>query len=390
MPAEDLVQALMEDGIRRGATDVHIEPEETVARVRYRIDGVLQSGESLPRAVTDAVVSRVKILARLDISERRRPQDGRARLEIDRRRYELRVSTRPVAEGENVVLRVLDSSGGARTLQELGFSVAAIARLERVARRRHGLFLVTGPTGSGKSTTLYSLLGCVDSMHLNVSTIEDPIEYRMPLVRQSQVDKAVGFGFQEGLRSLLRQDPDVILVGEVRDMETASMAVRASMTGHLVLSTLHTNDAIGAIPRLADLGVEPYLIEDSLIGVLAQRLVRRLCSNCSVPGVATSDDLAWLGGACAVRVPAGCPRCEGTGYAGRVALSELFLPDDSMAQALREGRDLPSLRALALESGFEPMVYDARRLVREGVTTVDEVRRTCMSHRFDRGERQVA
>ncbi len=385
-PIEDLVTALLEDGIRRGATDVHIEPEETVARLRYRIDGLLQQGESLPRAVTDAVISRVKILARLDISERRRPQDGRLRVDIDRRPYDLRVSTRPVAEGENVVLRILDSANGGRTLQDLGFSPAVVTRLERVAQRPHGLFLVTGPTGSGKSTTLYSILGCVDSMHLNVTTIEDPIEYRMPLVRQSQVDKAVSFGFQEGLRSLLRQDPDVILVGEIRDRETATMAVRASMTGHLVLSTLHTNDAIGAIPRLADLGVEPYLVEDSLIGVLAQRLVRRLCSSCSTPDAATADEARWLGSDGGLRRARGCPRCEGTGYAGRVALSELLLPDDSMAHALREGRALPELRALAEAGGFQPMEHDGRRLVREGVTTITEIQRTCRSHRFARDE----
>lgn len=386
-PTEELVTALLEDGIRRGATDVHIEPEENIARVRYRIDGLLQPGENLPRALTEAVISRIKILSRLDISERRRPQDGRMRFEVDRRRFELRVSTRPVAEGENAVMRVLDHTSGGKHLAELGFSPSTVARLELVAKRPHGLFLVTGPTGSGKSTTLYSVLGCVDAMHLNVATIEDPIEYRMPLVRQSQVDKAVGFGFQEGLRSLLRQDPDVIMVGEIRDAETASMAVRASMTGHLVLSTLHTNTAIGAIPRLSDLGIEPYLVEDSLIGVLAQRLVRRVCPDCSVTDTPTAEELEWLGAdTLAVRRPQGCSRCSDSGFSGRVALSELFLPDESMSQALREGRDLSSLRALANAAGFQGMDHDGRRLVRSGLTTRAEIERTCRSHRFETSE----
>ncbi len=390
-PIEALSAALIEDGIRRGATDVHIEPEENVARVRYRIDGMLQPGESLPRALTDAVLSRIKILARLDISERRRPQDGRMRIEVDRQRYELRVSSRPVADGENLVLRVLDRSSGSKPLENLGFAADVAAALQTVAQRPHGLFLVTGPTGSGKSTTLYSLLGCVDAMHRNVATIEDPIEYRMPLVRQSQVDNAVGFGFQEGLRALLRQDPDVILVGEVRDAETASMAVRASMTGHLVLTTLHTNDAIGAIPRLCDLGVEPYLLEDSLIGVLAQRLVRRLCSGCSVPGEPTHEEALWLGPvSVGLRRARGCPRCNESGYSGRIAMSELFLPDDTMEHALREGTDLPSLRRLAAASGFRGIEHDGRRLVGAGLTSREEVERTCRSHRFTRAERTAA
>lgn len=390
-PIEELTAALLEDGIRRGATDVHVEPEENVARVRYRVDGLLTAGESLPRAVTDAVISRLKILSRLDISERRRPQDGRMRLEVDRQRYELRVSTRPVADGENVVLRVLDRTSGGKRLVDLGFSTERAAILEQVAQRPHGLFLVTGPTGSGKSTTLYALLGAVDAMRLNVATIEDPIEYRMPLVRQSQVDAAVGFGFQEGLRSLLRQDPDVILVGEIRDTETASMAVRASMTGHLVMTTLHTNSAIGAIPRLSDLGIEPYLIEDALIGVLAQRLVRRLCNHCSVPAEPTPEEARWLGGDTAgLRHARGCTTCGGSGYGGRISMSELFLPDETMEQALREGTDLPTLRNLAKAAGFVGMESDGQRLVRLGFTTRDEVVRVCRSHRFDRKVSEAA
>ncbi len=390
-PIEELAQALLVDGVLRGATDVHIEPEENVARVRYRIDGILTAGENLPRSLIEALISRVKIMARLDIAERRRPQDGRMRLKVDRKVYDLRVSTRPVADGENLVLRVLDRSSGAHRLPELGFSSESVALLERVAARPHGLFLVTGPTGSGKTTTLYSLLSLVDAMRLNVATIEDPIEYRMPLVRQSQVDTAVGFGFQEGLRALLRQDPDVILVGEVRDVETARMAVRASMTGHLVLSTLHTNSAIGAVPRLVDLGVDAFLVEDALIGVLAQRLVRRLCSACSTPAVLDGRAAAWLGpDGGTPREPAGCARCHHTGYHGRVAVSELFLPDERMEDALRRGTDLPTLRRLALEGGFVPLEEDGKRLVRAGLTSMSEVERTCRTHRFEAGERRAA
>ena len=376
--------------VHRGATDVHIEPEDKVTRVRYRIDGVLQQGENLPRAATDAIVSRIKVLARLDIAERRRPQDGRIRLEVDEREVDLRVSILPSADGENVVLRVLDRGSGALNLAQLGFEPREVELLERVTHRSHGLFLVTGPTGSGKTTTLYALLGRIDAMRRNVATIEDPIEYRMPLVRQSQVDPSIGFGFLDGLRSLLRQDPDVILVGEIRDQETASMAIKASMTGHLVFSTLHTNSAIGAIPRLADLGVDPYLVEDSLIGVLAQRLVRKLCRQCSEAAQPDEDELRFLqGDAGELRRARGCPRCGGSGYAGRVAISELFLPDDGMEDLLREGADLTGLRRLAAAAGFEDLGASGRRKVRAGLTSAAEVLRVCRSHRFSKEEREV-
>ncbi|NUP96998.1 MAG: type II/IV secretion system protein [Planctomycetaceae bacterium] len=387
-PVENVTLAMLIDGVHRGATDIHVEPEEKVTRVRYRIDGILQQGENLPRPVTDAIISRIKILASLDISERRRPQDGRLRVRVDERNVDMRVSIMPSADGENVVLRILDRGAVALRLAELGIAPRVLTLLRKVQERPHGLFLVTGPTGSGKTTTLYSMLAEMDAVHDNIATIEDPVEYRLPLVRQSQVDPSIGFGFQEGLRSLLRQDPDVILVGEIRDKETAEMAIKASMTGHLVFSTLHTNSAIGAIPRLIDLGVDPFLVEDSLIGVLAQRLVRTVCVGCAQAVLPTPEELIWLEGRAGnLRRGTGCSRCRGSGYSGRSALSELFLPDDGMAQLLRSGKDLIALREHALASGFVDLLEDGREKVRAGVTTVDEVERIHRSHRLSKEER---
>jgi len=388
-PVERITQAMLVDGVRRGATDIHIEPEEKLTRVRFRIDGLLQQGENLPREASDAVISRIKILSNLDISERRRPQDGRLRIRIDDRQIDMRVSIMPSADGENVVLRILDRGAVALRLSELGVSPRIVSLLRRIQERPHGLFLVTGPTGSGKTTTLYSMLAEMNAMADNIATIEDPIEYRLPLVRQSQVDPSIGFGFQEGLRALLRQDPDVILVGEIRDRETAEMAIKASMTGHLVLSTLHTNTAIGAVPRLIDLGIDPYLVEDSLIGVLSQRLVRTVCSGCAADVAPTPKETAWLQNDVGrPRRGVGCARCGASGYSGRSALCELFLPDDSMSELLRDGANLVAMRERAVESGFIDMLADGRAKVRSGVTTMEEIERVHMSHRLSRGERE--
>jgi type II secretory ATPase GspE/PulE/Tfp pilus assembly ATPase PilB-like protein len=387
---ERVTEALLVDGIRRGATDVHVEPDERVTRVRYRIDGILEQGESLPAAATGAVISRIKVLAELDIAERRRPQDGRLRISVDGRDIDMRVSIMPCAAGENAVLRILDRARTSLRLTELGVAAGVQRVLSQVAERPHGLFLVTGPTGSGKTTTLYAMLALVDAMRRNVCTIEDPIEYRMPLLRQSQVDPSIGFGFQQGLRALLRQDPDVILVGEIRDLETADMAVKASMTGHLVLSTLHTNSAVGAIPRLTDIGIEPFLLEDSLIGVLAQRLVRRVCPDCARAVPATAEEAAWIGEAAELRRGAGCARCGGSGYSGRTALCELFLPDRQAAGLIRAGAKACAIEEAALAAGFRTLVDDGRRRVRDGATTREEVLRVCASHRLDAHEREAA
>ena len=387
-PIELLTEAVLIDGIQRGATDVHIEPEAHVTRLRYRLDGVLRAGENLPRAATDALISRIKILSGLDISERRRPQDGRLRFEHEGRTVDMRVSVMPCTAGENVVVRILGQGQGLLELTALGFAPERQALLDRVVQRPHGLFLVTGPTGSGKTTTLYSMLARIDAMQRNVCTIEDPVEYHMPLVRQSQVDPSIDYTFDAGLRSLLRQDPDVVLVGEIRDAETAEMAIRASMTGHLVLSTLHTNTALGAIPRLLDLGIDPYLVEDALIGVLAQRLVRKVCEGCAEEYEASEDERAWLGATTGpLRRGRGCTHCGDRGYAGRIAVSELMLPDDAMCGVLRRDADLHRMAKLAADAGFESVEQDGRRLVRLGVTTMDEVLRVHRNHRFGEGER---
>jgi len=385
--AERLCEALLVDGVRMGSTDIHLEPEETVTRIRFRVDGILRPGENLPRSTTDAVVSRIKILSELDIAERRQPQDGRLRLQVDGRRVDMRVSVMPCAHGENVVLRVLDRSAGVIELGDLGICMRTQRPLERIAERPYGLFLVTGPTGSGKTTTLYSLLNVVDSIHRNVATIEDPIESRLPLIRQSQVDPAVGFDFESGLRALLRQDPDVILVGEIRDRETVDMALKASMTGHLVFSTLHTNTAVGAVARLLDLGVAPYLVEDAMIGVLGQRLVRKVCEGCVEAYEPDQKELAWLDGTPGMpRKGAGCDLCGGTGYSGRTVLSELFLPDDKTAEAMGRGAGHSELATLAVANGFLPLAEDGKDKVRHGITTIDEVERVSRNHRLSLGE----
>ena len=390
LPVEKIAQAVLLDGIYRGATDIHIEPDEHVTRVRYRIDGMLCAGENLPVAATAGVVSRIKILSGLDISERRRPQDGRLRFAFDDRQVDMRVSIMQCSDGENVVIRILDRSGASVKLDRLGIAPDQLRALHKIAGRSHGLFLVTGPTGSGKTTTLYSLLGEVDAMSRNVATVEDPIEFRMPLLRQSQVDPAIGFGFKEGLRALLRQDPDVILVGEIRDHETAEMAIKASMTGHLVFSTLHTNSSFGAIPRLVDIGIDAYLIEDSLIGVLAQRLVRRVCPVCAEPAKISDSDLKWLDGDVgAAIIGARCERCRGTGYSGRAVVSELFLPDEDAAALIRTGADISELRRLSLSRGMKTMTDDGKAKVRAGVTTRAEVERVNKTHRFDQEEREA-
>jgi len=388
-PVERVTHALLVDGVHRAATDIHIEPEEKVTRVRYRIDGILQQGENLPRDATEAIISRIKVISRLDIAERRRPQDGRLRVNIDSHEIDMRVSIMPCTHGENVVLRVLDRSAGALRLAQLGVPPDLQRVLKRITERPHGLFLVTGPTGSGKTTTLYAMLGEVDAVQRNVATVEDPVEYAMPLLRQSQTDASIGYGFQAGLRSLLRQDPDVILVGEIRDEETAQMAIKASMTGHLVLSTLHTNSAIGAVPRLCDLGIDPFLIEDGLIGAMAQRLVRKVCEGCAEAVVLDGKELEWLDGEPGLpRVGRGCDNCNGSGFSGRTALCEIFLPDEDTAELIRKGAEVSELRKLASAKGLRTMTDDGKDKVRSGMTTMAEIERVNKGHRLTSEERE--
>jgi len=390
-PIEQVTESVLVDAIRRGATDIHFHPEESVTRIRYRLDGVLRQTDVIPRSITNAVTSRIKILAQLDISERRLPQDGRLRIDVDGRQVDLRVSTMPCAHGESVVMRVLDRSSGSVPLHELGLSQATCLRLKEIADHPHGLFLVTGPTGSGKTTTLYSVLAHVDAVQRNVATIEDPIESNLPFIRQSQVDGSIGFTFERGLRALLRQDPDVILLGEIRDQETAAMAIKASMTGHLVFSTLHTNTAIGAVARLADMGVAPYLVEDALIGVLGQRLVRKVCPVCVEmvpPNERERQFLGQVGGR--VPKPVGCERCHRSGFSGRTVISELFVPDERSAALIRKGANASAVREAALASGYRELLDDGRDKVLAGVTTVDEVLRQGSGHRLEAAQLHAA
>jgi len=383
-PIERLTTAILHDAIRRGATDIHIEPEEQVTRVRFRIDGILHGVEGLPVELTPAVISRIKVLSRLDISERRRPQDGRFQMPADQKTVDFRVSILPCPFGENAVLRVLDSGLSMLRLAELGISDEHQALLRSVTERSHGIFLVTGPTGSGKTTTLYSLLQEIDGLSRKIATIEDPIEYRLPLVRQSQVDPGIGYDFQNGLRALLRQDPDVILIGEIRDAETAEMAIRAAMTGHLVFATMHTNSSIGAVPRLMELGIDRFLIEDTLIGTMGQRLVRTLCKSCKSSRAPRDDERAWLGdGVSEVWEANGCERCAESGYSGRTAIAELFLPPTELESIVEAALVPKQVVVDGQRVGYYSSKDEGQRAVRRGRTTFAEVMRVNRSIRLE-------
>lgn len=375
------VDQIIGEAARRGASDIHVEPYEDFFRVRYRLDGVLHEAGRLPLGRQRAVLSRIKILAELDIAERRRPQDGRITIEEgnSREAVDLRVSTLPVAGGrEKAVLRLLDRRDVALELEALGFSPEGRQVFEQAVGRPHGLILVTGPTGSGKTTTLYSALRRVATGAVNVQTIEDPVEYQLAGVNQAQARPGIGFGFAEALRAFLRQDPDVIMVGEIRDAETAEMALRAALTGHLVLSTLHTNSAPGAAARLVDMGAAPYLVASALRLAVAQRLVRRVCPACRTERTLKMSERERLGlpagqGACTYG--AGCPACSGTGYQGRQAVFELMPVSEALAQLLAEGGSTMDLRRQAQEEGMAPLRAAASALVEEGVTTPGEALR---------------
>ena len=385
-PVVQVVNAMLGDALARGASDVHVESTRDGLRVRVRLDGVLREVATYPPALRPGVLSRLKLLAQLDIAERRLPQDGRARVRLGGREVDLRVSTLPTLHGEGMVLRVLDQGhrGAApRTLPELGMPAPVLAAFEPLVRRNAGLVLVTGPTGSGKTTTLYAALALRNDPGVKIVTVEDPVEYEVTGVTQVPVQRKAGLGFANVLRSILRHDPDVIMVGEMRDRETAEVAVQAALTGHLVFSTLHTTDAPGAITRLVDMGIEPYLVAATVQGVLAQRLVRVTCDACATP--IAPDDEALL----ALRAPyhhdgwgrarrgAGCAACAGTGYRGRTGVYELYLPDagDRRRLATRgtlEGDDARGAHAVRVLVSLEE---SGMRLVREGVTTPEEVRR---------------
>ncbi len=376
------VNQLLERAVAARASDIHLEPQEDGLRLRHRIDGELRDIELLPADDHAAIVSRVKILGNLDIVERRLPQDGRARVNVEGRAIDVRISCLPAMHGEGIVLRLLDKANAPLTLPQLGFDPNVATRLTEVLGANQGIFLVTGPTGSGKTTTLYALLQRLNDPARKLLTIEDPVEYALPGVHQMQVRPRIGLEFANVLRSVLRHDPDVIMVGEIRDLDTAAMAIQAALTGHLVLSTLHTNDAASAVTRLADMGVEPYLMASAVHGVMAQRLVRTLCPHCRG---------AHEGGAAALRAidpgladalpgatiyqPQGCDACDGTGFAGREAIAELIAVDAPMRAAILAGADADRIAGLAREVGSDAIRRDGLRKAAAGLTSIDEVLR---------------
>ena len=372
-PVIQLVNQLLFEAVVAGASDIHIQPAEDHLLIRQRVDGVLFDSQKIPKVLQEEILTRVKVLGQMNIAEKRLPQDGRATVELGDRVVDLRIASLPTSHNERIVIRLLDKSARLYTLGELGMDAQTLETWSRLIRLDHGLILVTGPTGSGKSTTLYSALQEVNSAELNVLTIEDPIEYQLPGISQSQVNEKKGMTFAASMRSILRQDPDIIMVGEIRDRETATMAIQASLTGHLVFSTLHTNDAASAVTRLLDLGIEPYLISSSLVASLAQRLVRKLCSECSKLLPEASGQNSGL--AQDTRSPIGCAACRETGFAGRVGLFELLVIDNSCRTLIQERSSSSRLKEHALKSGMKLLSDDGRRKVESGATTLAEVLR---------------
>ncbi len=378
-PVIKFVNYLISNAIRDGASDIHIEPKEKITRIRYRIDGVLFETKQAPIKMHPAIVSRIKIMANLDISERRLPQDGKVSVIVGGRAVDLRVSTLPTNHGEKTVIRVLDSQSIIRGLEELGMEPNVCETFAEQVQMPHGIFLVTGPTGSGKSTTLYSALRQMDGDHLNVSTVEDPVEYELDFCNQIQVVEKIGMTFSAALRSLLRQDPDVIMVGEIRDNETARIAVQAALTGHMVLSTLHTNDAASSITRLVNIGVDAYLVAASLNGALAQRLVRKICDHCKEP-YAVPDNMRKYVERSKMQTDelfhgAGCDKCRGSGYQGRLGIYELMVIDDDMRDMINKDASVVNMRRAFLQSGQASLYDDGMFKVKRGLTTVEEVLR---------------
>jgi general secretion pathway protein E len=381
-PVIRLVNDILFRALQLRASDVHVHPYESKIQIRYRVDGILYDVLSLNRNVLPLIISRIKVMAGMDIAERRLPQDGRSSVRLGQREVDLRVSTVPTSFGERCVLRILDKSTGVFALDELGLWADDLARLDSLLNRAHGVIFVTGPTGSGKSTTLYACLNRINSAEKNVITIEDPIEYQLTGISQIQVASKKGMNFATSLRHVLRQDPDVIMVGEVRDVETARMAIQSSLTGHLVFSTLHTNDSAGAVSRLLDLGVEPYLVSSSLIAIMAQRLVRRVCPDCRQPATPTAKDLNELGlgapeqnGNAKFYVGKGCERCFQTGYRGRTGIYELMLITDEIQDLIYQRATAGSIKKVALQAGMQTLRMDGARKVLAGITTVAEVLR---------------
>lgn len=347
-----MVNSIIEQAIKEGASDIHIEPGATKLMIRFRIDGILHDIMSSPKHTQGVILSRLKIMANMDIAERRLPQDSRFQTKINAKEIDVRVSTLPTIYGEKMVLRILDTSSLIVDINQLGIGVANLQRFKEVLNKPNGIFLVTGPTGCGKTTTLYSVLHHFNSRDKNIVTVEDPVEYRLEGINQVNVAPKIGLTFAEGLRSILRQDPDIVMVGEIRDKETAEIAIRAALTGHIVLSTLHTNDAPGALNRLIDMGLPPFLVASAINGVLAQRLVRKICSTC--------------GGS-------GCGKCNQTGFKGRVAIQEMLALDDDLRKAIMSKVSSKELKSIALNKGLVTLYQDGLDKIEQGLTTQGEV-----------------
>jgi type IV pilus assembly protein PilB len=382
-PVIRFVNYLLFDALKQGASDIHIEPKEKALKIRYRIDGVLFEAMNPPHSMTPAIISRLKIMSNLDIAERRLPQDGRIRAMIHGRKIDLRLSTLPTPNGEKCVMRILDNKSINVALEDLGFSENVLTIWKNQIDQPHGILLVTGPTGSGKTTTLYSSLRCMDGNKMNISTVEDPIEYHLGSATQVQVVDKIGMTFSAALRSLLRQDPDVVMLGEIRDKETANIAVQAALTGHLVLSTLHTNDAPASVTRLINIGVEPYLISSAVNAILAQRLVRKICPHCKEeykPSDEMKEFLTLQGFTSEVMYQGkGCDRCRKTGHTGRLGIYELLVMDDSLRDMVTANPDVNQLRKLCRERGLVTLREDGFQKVMKGLTTVDEILRVTES-----------
>ena len=378
-PIIRMINALLTQAVREAASDIHIEPFERDSSVRFRIDGVLREVIRPHRALHAAMTSRIKIMAQLDIAEKRLPQDGRITVRIAGKPIDVRVSTVPATHGERVVMRLLDKDPSKLILDVLGMAPDTLAHIDRLIHRPHGILLVTGPTGSGKTTTLYSALSRLNAGQMNIMTVEDPVEYDLPDIGQTQVNARIDLTFAKALRSILRQDPDVIMIGEIRDLETAQIAVQASLTGHLVLATLHTNDSASAVTRLVDMGIEPFLLASSLVGVLAQRLVRRLCFACRQPYAPDAAELAQFGGHASPRQlyrAAGCASCTHTGYQGRMGIYELLEVSERLRHLIHERASDQVIRDHCLSAGsLRPLRDDGLRWVTNGDTTLEEVLR---------------
>lgn len=379
-PMVRLVNALLADAVQQDASDIHFEPEEAFLRIRYRVDGVLRQVRSLHKSYWAAMVVRLKIMSEMDIAESRIPQDGRISLSLVGRQIDFRVASQPTSHGENIVLRILDKKKGIVPMEKLGLIPENLSLLQLMLARPEGVILVTGPTGSGKTTTLYSVLNHLNTEGVNIMTMEDPVEYPLPMIRQSSVNEAIQMGFGEGIRSMMRQDPDIILIGEIRDHITAEMAMRAAMTGHQVFSTLHTNSAIGAIPRLLDIGIVPELLASNLIGIVSQRLIRQLCGDCKQEATPTDVEYKLLGldkqkKNVKIYHPQGCASCNYHGYKGRSSIVEILKISGDMDDLISRKASSREMMIQAKNEGFRPLAEDACRRVLEGVTSLDEVSR---------------